>query len=95
VTKGKIFIGERLVSSEDIKNCIPPEERNLGMVFQSYAVWPHMNVYKNIAYPLKIKKLSEKEIRKHMEKILTLLKLERFEARSLVLRVKKRYTKNI
>lgn len=81
VTKGKIFIGERLVSSEDLKRFVPPEKRKLGMVFQSYAVWPHMNVYRNIAYPLKIKKLPEKEIRRHMERILALLKLDRFAKR--------------
>ncbi|KPJ86855.1 MAG: iron ABC transporter ATP-binding protein [Spirochaetes bacterium DG_61] len=81
VTKGKIFIGDRLVSSEDQKSFIPPEKRNLGMVFQSYAVWPHMNVFGNVAYPLKIKRLPEKEIKSRVRSTLELLKLGEFEKR--------------
>lgn len=41
------------------KEFLPPEKRGIGMVFQSYAVWPHMNVFDNIAYPLKIQKLAK------------------------------------
>jgi iron(III) transport system ATP-binding protein len=81
VTRGKIYIGDRLVSSEDRRSFVPPENRNLGMVFQSYAVWPHMNVFKNIAYPLKIKKLPEKEIQRNVLRILELLKLVDFQHR--------------
>ncbi len=81
VTMGKIYIGDRLVSSEDKRSFVPPENRNLGMVFQSYAVWPHMNVFKNIAYPLKIKKLPEKEIQRNVLRILELLKLVDFQHR--------------
>jgi iron(III) transport system ATP-binding protein len=81
VTSGKIYIGQRLVSSEEQRSFVPPENRNLGMVFQSYAVWPHMNVFKNISYPLKIKKLPEKEIQSNTARILELLKLEAFKRR--------------
>lgn len=81
VTKGKIYIGDRLVSSEDYKSFVPPEKRNLGMVFQTYAVWPHMNVYKNISYPLRIKRIPEKEIRRNTDRILELLKLSSFRDR--------------
>ena len=53
-TTGELYIGDQLVSGG--KTFIPPEKRNIGMVFQSYAVWPHMNVFDNVAYPLTIKK---------------------------------------
>ena len=55
-SEGDIYIGERLVSSSREKTFVPPEKRDIGMVFQSYAVWPHMTVAENVAYPLKIKK---------------------------------------
>jgi iron(III) transport system ATP-binding protein len=81
VTRGRIFIGGRIVSSEKAREFIQPEDRNLGMVFQSYAVWPHMNVYRNVAYPLRIKKKPEREIRKEVERVLVLLKLDQLENR--------------
>ena len=48
-TTGEIRIDGRVVSSKDV--FVPPEKRGIGMVFQSYAVWPHMNVFDNVAYP--------------------------------------------
>ena len=63
-TSGKIEIdGKVLYSSED-KIMVPPGKRNLGMVFQSYAVWPHMNLFDNVAYALKIQKVNKEEIRR-------------------------------
>jgi iron(III) transport system ATP-binding protein len=50
---GKILLNGRLVFSGDGGVCVPPEERELGMVFQSYAIWPHMTVYENVALPLR------------------------------------------
>ncbi|HON28908.1 MAG TPA: ABC transporter ATP-binding protein [Mesotoga infera] len=58
VTEGKILFGEK-----DVTN-YAPKDRNVSMVFQSYAVWPHMKVYDNIAYPMKIKKFDRQEIEK-------------------------------
>src|SRR5690606_23311946 len=52
-TAGRISIGGITVSDIGRKLDLPPERRRLGMVFQSYAVWPHMTVAKNVAYPLK------------------------------------------
>jgi iron(III) transport system ATP-binding protein len=49
---GEIFIDQKLVSSAERNYFIGPEERGIGMVFQSYAVWPHMTVYQNVAFPL-------------------------------------------
>lgn len=67
-TTGEIYLGERLVSGAD--TFVPPEHRNIGMVFQSYAVWPHMNVFDNVAYPLKIRNLPKAEIREKVTGIL-------------------------
>jgi iron(III) transport system ATP-binding protein len=55
--KGEIAIGDQIVSKSDAGIFVPPEKRHIGMVFQSYAVWPHMNVFDNVAYPLKIQKV--------------------------------------
>ena len=60
LTEGKIFFGNRDVSNH------APKSRNVSMVFQSYAVWPHMKVYDNIAYPMKIKKFDKQEIKKRV-----------------------------
>ncbi len=81
VTEGKIYIGDNLVSSSDPKISIPPENRNIGMVFQSYAVWPHMNVYQNITYPLKIRGIPEREIKRRAERTIGVLKLTGLEDR--------------
>lgn len=59
---GEIRVGEQVLSSKVSNFYLPPEKRNFGMVFQAFAVWPHMNVYDNVAFPLKIKKLSKSEI---------------------------------
>jgi iron(III) transport system ATP-binding protein len=53
VDSGEIYIGSNLVSSKAKNISIPPEKRKIGVVFQDYAVWPHMTVYENIYYPLK------------------------------------------
>lgn len=76
VNTGEIHIGGKLVEAPEKKIHIPPEDRNLGMVFQSYAVWPHMNVFDNVAYPLKIRKESSVIIREKVEKVLTMLNLQ-------------------
>ncbi len=65
---GEIKIDDRIVSAPGI--FVPPNLRGIGMVFQSYAVWPHMNVFDNVAYPLKIQKFSRGEIQKKVENIL-------------------------
>ena len=53
-TSGEIRIGERVVSSRDGKVFVPPKERNVAMVFQSYALYPHLTVFENIAFPLRV-----------------------------------------
>ena len=49
---GSIVIGGRVVSDAPAGLFVPPDRRKLGMVFQSYAIWPHMTVFDNVAYPL-------------------------------------------
>ncbi len=69
-TSGKIWFGDRDVTY------LPPKDRNISMVFQSYAVWPHMTVYDNIAFPLKIKKYPKEEIDKRVKWAAELLQIE-------------------
>ena len=78
-TRGEIHIGDNVVYSA--KSFVPPEKRNLGMVFQSYAVWPHMTVFENVAYPLKIKKIPKNEIRERVGKILDTVHLSQYAKR--------------
>ncbi len=61
---GEIKVGDRLLSSKASNYYLPPEKRNFGMVFQAFAVWPHMTVYDNVVFPLTLKKLSKQEIEK-------------------------------
>jgi len=78
-TSGEISIGDTVVTSA--KSFVPPEQRGIGMVFQSYAVWPHMTVFENVAYPLKIAKLSKAEIKTKVGKILETVHLGQYAER--------------
>ena len=78
-TTGKIMIDDAVVSGSDV--FIPPNERNIGMVFQSYAVWPHMNVFDNAAYPLKIHGVKRDEIRRRVNEILDAVHLSEYSTR--------------
>jgi iron(III) transport system ATP-binding protein len=79
--QGEIIIGDRVVFSSKRTIFVPPEGRNLGMVFQSYAIWPNMRVFDNVAYGLKLMKVPKREIREKVEKILQFVKLEGLGAR--------------
>ena len=57
-TTGRITIGDAVVSDADRSIFVAPERRRLGMVFQSYAIWPHMTVFDNVAYPLRMRRAS-------------------------------------
>lgn len=78
-TDGKVYIDNKLVSSKDC--FIPPEKRNLGMVFQNYAIWPHMTVFHNVAYPLKLRKVSKGEIKNKVIRVLEMVGMGGYEAR--------------
>jgi iron(III) transport system ATP-binding protein len=73
---GEIHIGDKLVASHPKDIYLNPEERNIGMVFQSYAVWPHMTVFNNVAYGLKVRKVSKTETRKKTMRALELVGLD-------------------
>lgn len=80
-THGKIFLGNDLVSDPENIFFLPPEKRHVGMVFQSYAVWPHMNVFDNVAYPLKIQKRPKDEIEKRVLEIFKIVEMTGLEKR--------------
>src|SRR3954454_5118391 len=73
-TEGEIHVGDRLVSSK--ARTLPPEQRKMSMIFQSYALWPHMTVAENIIYGLKLRKLDRDTIAKKLQAILQTTKLE-------------------
>ncbi|MDR0238816.1 MAG: ABC transporter ATP-binding protein [Deltaproteobacteria bacterium] len=67
---GEIHVGDRLMSSRRQNYYLPPEKRDFGMVFQAFAVWPHLSVYENVAFPLRIRKLPAAEIAKRTHEAL-------------------------
>jgi iron(III) transport system ATP-binding protein len=78
---GEIAIGGQVVWSTARGVNVPPEKRGLGMVFQTYAIWPHMDVFGNVAYPLQVRGVDAAAIRERVAKTLRLVKLEGFEKR--------------
>ncbi|MFQ5793828.1 MAG: ABC transporter ATP-binding protein [Candidatus Bipolaricaulia bacterium] len=70
ITEGEIYIGERLV------NGVPPKDRDIAMVFQNYALYPHMDVYSNMAFGLKLRKVPKPEIEKKVNATAELLGIE-------------------
>jgi len=74
---GEIAIDGQVVYSHDQRIFVPPNRRGLGMVFQSYAIWPHMTVFENVAFPLRVgrKKLSSKDISDRVARVLTTVDL--------------------
>jgi ABC-type Fe3+/spermidine/putrescine transport system ATPase subunit len=82
---GSIHFKDRpiVVTSKNIY--VPPEKRQIGMVFQSYAIWPHMTVAQNIAYPLKARKLPAKEVERRVQSILDLVGMGHLAQRSAML----------
>lgn len=75
ITQGEILLDGRLVSSPAKHVNVPPEKRRLGLVFQSYALWPHMTVHDNIAYCLHSRKLPKEEREKKIHEVLELVGL--------------------
>jgi len=71
---GEIAVGDRVVSS--VSRTLPPEQRNMSMIFQSYALWPHMTVTENVAYGLTLRKLDKSVIAQKVKGILATTKLE-------------------
>jgi iron(III) transport system ATP-binding protein len=68
---GRITVGGRTLCDVEGGILVPPEQRNIGMMFQSYAVWPHLSVFENVAYGLRVKRLREAEIAAQVDQALT------------------------
>jgi iron(III) transport system ATP-binding protein len=83
-TSGEISIAGRVVSSPARGILVPPRLRDLGMVFQSYAVWPHMTVRQNVVYPLKHRKISRAEAGRKVDEVLQLVGLSEYADRPVV-----------
>ena len=78
---GDIFFGDQAVVVTSRRFSLPPNKRNVGMVFQSYAIWPHMTVAQNVAFPLKARKVPKREIVERVQRALDLVGLSGFEDR--------------
>ncbi len=78
---GDIHFGETAVVLSSRGLCLPPDKRNVGMVFQSYAIWPHMTVAENVAFPLKARRFPRREIKQRVEQVLELVGMAGFEDR--------------
>jgi len=74
-TQGSILLDGKAITSVERRMYLPPEQRKMGMVFQSYAVWPHMTVLQNVAYPLKFMRVDRAGARERAELVLGLVKL--------------------
>lgn len=85
--EGEIRLRGKVLYSSSTGENEPTYQRNIGMVFQSYAIWPHMNVFENVAFPLEYggRKHSKQEIRDFVKRVLSLVKLEGLEERSSTL----------
>src|SRR6266850_5772112 len=83
-TSGEISIGERVVSSPARGILVPPRSRDLGMVFQSYAVWPHMTVRQNVIYPLKHRRIARGDASRKVDEVLELVGLSEYADRPVV-----------
>ncbi len=80
---GRIMVDGRLVSADRPRVFVPPHKRDIGMVFQSYAIWPHMTVFENAAFPLRVarRSISGDEIRRRVEEVLGTVQLAGYEDR--------------
>ncbi len=79
--EGEIYIGDKLVFSHTKGFSAAPGKRDLGLVFQNYALWPHMNVYKNMTFALEIQKLSKEEMDKRVTESLAEVQMSGYEDR--------------
>jgi iron(III) transport system ATP-binding protein len=79
--EGRIAVGEETIFDAQKRIALPAERRNLGIVFQSYAVWPHMTVHENLAFPLKVRRLKRGEIRSRIAETLELVEMTPYEKR--------------
>ncbi|UPR46431.1 ABC transporter ATP-binding protein [Vibrio cyclitrophicus] len=81
VSSGKIVLGDTIVDSKDDGVFLPSEKRKLGLVFQSYALWPHMTVEKNIEFGLKLRKFDKKKRLDIIQSVMETLSIEKYRSR--------------
>jgi multiple sugar transport system ATP-binding protein len=74
--EGEIYVGDKIVFSRPRGISIPPGQRELGMVFQNYALWPHMTVYKNLTFALEIKKMSRAQMDERVKEALAEVQMD-------------------
>ena len=79
---GAVYLGDKCFVSVEKNLFVKPEKRDMGMVFQSYALWPHMTVFENVAYPLKLRGVRRAEVRTKVADVLALVGLAGLEDRS-------------
>ncbi|NQU68953.1 MAG: ABC transporter ATP-binding protein [Rhodospirillales bacterium] len=82
-TGGEIVFQDQVFASVASRQYLPPEKRNIGMVFQSYALWPHMTVFQNVGYPLKLRRENSATIRDKVENVLALMELSNLVDRTI------------
>jgi iron(III) transport system ATP-binding protein len=79
--QGEVRIGDRLVASAERGVFLPPNRRDIGMVFQSYALWPHMTVFANVAYPLRVRRRDRAEVRRTVMDTLAAVDMDSYAQR--------------
>jgi ABC-type Fe3+/spermidine/putrescine transport system ATPase subunit len=79
---GAIRIGGTLMASSAPPTFVPADRRDVGLVFQSYAIWPHMTVAQNVRYPLEVRRVGQKEMAARVSEVLALVGLDGFERRA-------------
>ena len=82
---GEVEIAGRVVVATNRRINVPPEKRDIGMVFQSYAIWPHMTVFENVAFPLNVRHANRQEIKRRVKETLELVGLANFSDRPAIL----------
>nr|WP_300144282.1 ABC transporter ATP-binding protein [Propionicimonas sp.] len=80
-TAGRIVVGDRVVDEPEKQRFVPPEDRRLGLVFQSYALWPHLTVSQNVAYGLKLRKMPAADRARRVEEVMSSLGIAEYRDR--------------
>ena len=79
--RGRVLFDGEVMADAAGRSFVPPERRNVSMVFQSYAIWPHMTVFDNVAFPLRIRKVSRGELRDRVQRALASVQLDELAGR--------------
>ena len=75
LSEGEVWVGDRLLSSPKKNHYLPPEKRNFGMVFQAFAVWPHLSVYENVAFAMRVIEAPRQMIQRRVNAVLDVVGL--------------------